>query len=239
MKLTAAIIDDEIHAIETLRYDLDENHRNDVKVLFSTTNPVEGVKRIRTDKPDLLFLDVDMPGLTGLELIQLIDDLPVRIIFTTAHTEYAIKAVETVASGYLLKPVQPDDLQRVIEKAMDTLKPAAFETPVKDKIPVSDNDGIELVPCADIIYCKSDSNYCTLVLYGKRRITASKTLKHFEELLGNDQFIRVHKSFLINRNHIKKYLRKGGGELVMSNNDVVPLSRNTREEIVKLIQSFL
>ena len=113
MKLTAAIIDDEIHAIETLRYDLDENHRNDVKVLFSTTNPVEGVKRIRTDKPDLLFLDVDMPGLTGLELIQLIDDLPVRIIFTTAHTEYAIKAVETVASGYLLKPVQPDDLQQI------------------------------------------------------------------------------------------------------------------------------
>lgn len=239
MKLNIAIIDDEIHAIETLTYDLLENHSTETHLIFSTTNPVEGIKRLRSEKPDLLFLDIDMPGLSGLELIELIDDLQIQVIFTTAHQEYAVQAVETIASGYLLKPVQPDDLQRIITKAMTSNKPGENELPLKDKIPVPDNDGIELVPCEDIIYCKSDSNYCTLVLSGSRKIMASKTLKHFEDILSKDQFIRVHKSYLINRNHIKKYLKKDGGELVMSNNDVVPLSRNTREEIIKLIQSYL
>lgn len=239
MKLNVAIIDDEIHAIETLTYDLLENHSTETHLLFSSTNPVEGIKKIRSEKPDLVFLDIDMPGLSGFELVELIDDLQVQVIFTTAHQEYAVQAVETIASGYLLKPVQPDDLQRIIEKARTTAKPTVINLPLKEKIPVPDNDGIELVPCDDIIYCKSDSNYCTLVLSGNRKITASKTLKHFEDNLSKDQFIRVHKSYLINRNHMKKYLKKDGGELVMSNNDVVPLSRNTREEIVKLIQSYL
>jgi two-component system, LytTR family, response regulator len=239
MKLNVAIIDDEMHAIETLTYDLRENHSTETHLLFSTTNPVEGIKKLRSEKPDLVFLDIDMPGLSGLELVELIDDLKIQVIFTTAHQEYAVQAVETIASGYLLKPVQPDDLQRIIEKAKSAVKPDVNKLPIKDKIPVPDNDGIELVLCEDIIYCKSDSNYCTLVLAGKRKITASKTLKHFEELLSNEQFIRVHKSYLVNRIHIKKYLKKDGGELVMSNNDVIPLSRNTREEIVKLIQSYL
>lgn len=239
MKLNVAIIDDEVHAIETLAYDLLENHSAETHLLFSTTNPLEGLKKVRTEKPDLLFLDIDMPGLSGLDLVELINDLPIQVIFTTAHLEYAVQAVETFASGYLLKPVQPDDLKHTIEKVLAAFKPAGNEPTFKYKIPVPDNDGIELVPTEEIIYCKSDSNYCTLVLSGKRRITASKTLKHFETLLGNDQFIRVHKSYLINRNHIRKYLKKDGGELVMSNNDVVPLSRNTRDEIVKLIQGFL
>ncbi len=239
MKLNVAIIDDEVHAIETLTYDLLENHSAETHVLFSTTNPLEGLKKLRTDKPDLVFLDIDMPGLSGLDLVELISDLQIQVIFTTAHLEYAVQAVETIASGYLLKPVQSDDLKRTLDKALAVIKPAVNELTLKDKIPVPDNHGIELVPTEDIIYCKSDSNYCTLVLSGKRKITASKTLKHFETLLDNNQFIRVHKSYLINRNHIRKYLRKYGGELVMSNNDLVPLSRNTRDEIVELIQNYL
>jgi two-component system, LytTR family, response regulator len=237
MKLNVAIIDDEIHAIETLTYDLMENHRDEIGILFTTTSPVEGIKKLRTEKPDLVFLDIDMPGLSGLDLVYLIDDLQVKVVFTTAHQEYAVQAVETIAVGYLLKPVQPDDLKRILDKAKG--KPVINKSHANDKIPVPDTDGIELISSDEIIYCKSDSNYCTLVLSGKRKITASKTLKHFEDLLNKEQFIRVHKSYLINRNHIKKYLKKDGGELVMSNNDVIPLSRNIRDEIVKLIQTHL
>jgi two-component system LytT family response regulator len=236
MKLTAAIIDDEKHAIETLRYDLAENHNDEVEILFSTTNPVEGAKRIRTEKPDLLFLDVDMPGLSGLELIQLIDDLPIRVVFTTAHMEYAIKAVETIASGYLLKPVQADDLKRIIDKVKAEKQNKESDQSVSGKIPVPDADGIELVPYHEIIYCKSDSNYCELNLVGNRRIVASKTLKYFESNLPSNQFYRVHKSYLVNLNHIKKYLKHDGGELIMTDNKQIPVSRNHREEILKLIQ---
>jgi len=239
MKLSIAIIDDEIHAIETLRYDLAENHSDETEILFSTTHPVEGAKRIRSEKPDLLFLDVDMPGLSGLELIQLIDDLPTRVVFTTAHMEYAIKAVETIASGYLLKPVQTMDLQRIIEKIKSEKELVLLDQPLSGKIAVPDFDGVELVSVDSIIYCKSDSNYCELKLMDSRKITASKTLGYFEGMLPSGQFIRIHKSYMINVHQIKKYLKRNGGELVMSNNDVLPVSRNCKSEILKLIQTSI
>lgn len=239
MKLKVAIIDDEKHAIETLRYDLMENHSDEIEILFFSTSPVVGAKRIRTEKPDLLFLDVDMPGLSGLELIQLIDDLPTRVVFTTAHLEYAIKAVETIASGYLLKPVQADDLKRIIEKIKGEKEATLQEQSSSDKIAVPDLDGVELVPVEKIIYCKSDSNYCEIRLTDNRKIVASKTLGYFEGMFPASQFIRIHKSYMINIQHIKKYLKRNGGELVMSNNDVLPVSRNSKAEILKLIQTYL
>jgi len=239
MKLTTAIIDDEIHAIETLKYDLEINHANEVEILFTTTNPIEGAKRVRTDLPDLLFLDVDMPGISGLDLIRLVDDLPLKIVFTTAHIEYAVKAVETVATGYLVKPVQADDLQRIILKVMEEKNTARPGCTVSGKIPVADSDGIELVPFAEIIYLKSDSNYCELKLTGNRKLVASKTLKHFEELLPADQFLRIHKSYLINIHQVKKYLKSDGGVLVMQNDDILPVSKNHRLEVHKLIAGHI
>jgi len=236
MKLNVVIIDDEKHAIDTLIYDLQENHFGEVEIVFTTTNPVEGAKQLRTLKPDLLFLDVDMPGLTGLDLIQLIDDLSVQVIFTTAHMEYAVQAVETMASGYLLKPVQPDELKRMLEKVKSEKQSRQSQLPVTGKIAVPDADGVELIPWDDIIYCKSDSNYCELNLTGNRKIVASKTLKYFETNLPSGQFCRVHKSYMVNIQHIKKYLKRDGGELLMDNNDVLPVSRNHRDEILKLIQ---
>jgi two-component system, LytTR family, response regulator len=239
MKLSIAIIDDEKHAIETLSFDLMENHSDDMEILFSTTNPLEGARRIRSEKPDLLFLDVDMPGLSGLELIQLIDDLPTRVVFTTAHMEYAIKAVETIAGGYLLKPVQADDLQKIITRFKSEKESKLLEQPLLGKIAVHDFDGIELVPVESIVYCKSDSNYCELMLTDNRKITASKTLGYFEGMLPSGQFIRVHKSYLVNIHQIKKFLKRNGGELVMSNDDVLPVSRNSKPEILRLIQTSL
>lgn len=233
MKLKVAIIDDEKHAIDTLTYDLLENHSEEVEILFFSTNPVEGAKHLRTMKPDLLFLDVDMPGMTGLDLIQLIDDLSIQVIFTTAHLEYAIQAVETMAGGYLLKPVQDVDLKRMLEKCKKKKQTRQSHLPTTERIAIPDADGIELVPWEEIIYCKSDSNYCEINLTGNRKMVASKTLKNIEANLPSTQFIRVHKSYLINLKHIKKYLKRDGGELLMSNGKVIPVSRNSRDEILK------
>ncbi|NLA49474.1 MAG: response regulator transcription factor [Bacteroidales bacterium] len=236
MKLKVAIIDNEKHAIDTLIYDLIENHSHEIEILFSTTNPPEGVKQIRITNPDLLFLDVNMPGLSGLDLADLIHDIPTHIVFTTAHQEYAAKAVETNVSGYFLKPVQTDDLQRIIKKTRTGKRKQESEKIISGKIPVSDADGIELVPWNEIIYCKSDNNYCELYLTGNRKIVASKSLKHFETNLPSFHFLRIHRSYLINFQHMKKYLKREGGELLMTNGSIVPLSRNSRNKILKHFQ---
>lgn len=237
MKLKVAIIDDEKHAIDTLIYDLQENHAEEVEIVFSTTDPFVGIRQMRKTKPDILFLDINMPGISGLDMLELIDNISTRVIFETAHMEYAVKAVETIASGYILKPVQADDLQRVIEKVKAKKMAGIAKQTVHGKIPVPDCDGIELVSPDEIIYCKSDSNYCELNLIGNRKILASKTLRYFGEILPEDIFIRIHKSYLVNLKHVKKYMKREGGELLMVNNDCIPVSRNHRDEILKLIRS--
>ncbi len=239
MKLKTAIIDDEIHAIETLSYDLLENYSDRIEILFSTTDPVEGARRLRSEMPDLLFLDIEMPSLSGLDLMKIIDDLNIDVVITTAYQEFAIDAVGTKAIAYLLKPIQPEKL----EGAMDMIfgkKQLKFENTItKDKISVTDLNGVELIPINEIIYFKSDGNYSTLFLSSNRKIVACKTLKHFSSNLPARQFIRVHKSYLVNLNHIKKYLKTDGGELIMDNNDTLPVSRSFRGELLKIIQNYL
>lgn len=239
MNLKVAIIDDEIHAIETLVYDLTEDFKSSVDILFTTTHPVEGVKRLRMEKPDLLFLDIEMPGLSGLDILSLIDDLNIQVVITTAHQEFAIQTVGTKAIAYLLKPIQPENLEAVINQALERKRNPAKSLILKDRIAIPDMDGIELIQYDEIIYCKSDGNYTTMALISNRKMTVSKQLKYFEENIFSEQFIRIHKSYLVNLTHVKKYLKKDGGELVMTNNDVLPVSRNSRNELLKFIQNSI
>lgn len=237
MKLKIGIIDDEIHAIQTLKFDLHDIFEEAVEIVFTSTNPVEGLKEIREKKPDVLFLDMDMPRLSGLEVLNLIDDLKLKVIITTAHEEYAIKAVGTNAMAYLLKPVQPEQLKSVIEKVIKdfiTQKPIEVS---KGKISVPVFEGFEILEYDEIIFCKSDNNYTDIFLAGNRKIVVSKTLKYIEDLLPESIFLRVHKSFIVNKNHIRKYLKSNGGELVLSNNKIVPVSKTQRDELLTLIQN--
>ncbi len=239
MKLRVAIIDDEIHAIETLSYDLLENHSEQAEIVFSTTDPVEGVHKARTEKPDLLFLDINMPGLSGLEVMKLLSDTSLCMALTTAHQEYAIQAVGSNAIAYLLKPIQPHGLKEAIEKALEKRHCTTGTGLKKDKIAIHNHDSIHLVGYDDIVYCKSDGNYTELHLSNNTRVVASKSLKTIEESLPQASFRRVHKSFLVNIGHISKYLRRGHGELLMTNNHILPVSRSQQQEILKLIQSYL
>ena len=237
MKLKVGIIDDELHAIETLVYDLKELFNDNVDVVFACTNPVEGINKIKSEQPDLLFLDMEMPRLSGIDVLSLIDDIKVQVVITTAHPKFAINTVGTKAIAYLLKPVQPEILKECVEKAIkkESSKINVENVPGRISVPVF--DGIEIVECSDIIYCKSDSNYTELVLTNGKKMIASKTLKHFSNILSTSKFFRIHKSYLVNLKHIKKYLKRDGGELVVVNNDIVPISRNKRDEILKLIQN--
>lgn len=239
IKLKVAIIDDEIHAIETLSYDLMENHREQAEIIFSTTDPVEGVHKARTEKPDLLFLDINMPVLSGLEVMKLLSDTDLCVALTTAHQEYAIQAVGSKAIAYLLKPIQAGGLKEAIEKALEKRHCTSDTGLKKDKIAIHNHDSIHLVGHDDIVYCKSDGNYTELHLSSNTRVLASKSLKTIEESLPRATFKRVHKSFLVNIEHIRKYIRRGHGELLMTNDHILPVSRSQQQEILKLIQTYL
>lgn len=237
MKLKVGIIDDEIHAIQTLTFDLNDIFEDSVEIVFSTTNPVEGLKEIRNKKPDLLFLDMDMPRLSGIEVLNLIDDLKLSVIITTAHEEYAVNAVGTNAIAYLLKPVQPEALKSVMGKAIDILENKITIEVSSGKISVPVFEGFEVLEYHEIVFCKSDNNYTELILADNRKIVVSKTLKYIEDSLPASIFFRVHKSYLVNINHIKKYIKSDGGELLLSNKKLIPVSRTQRDDLLKLIQN--
>lgn len=236
MKLRTCIIDDEKHATETLSYDLRECFDEQVEILFTSNNPVEGLKKIRAEKPDLVFLDIEMPGLSGIDILELLEDLRVDVIITTAHQEFAIQTVGTKAIAYLLKPVLPDELEKVVHLAIRN-RQKTQEPKRGDKIAVPVFDGIEFINYNSIIYIKSDGNYSEIYCTENRKIIASKTLKHFEEMLPDSVFIRIHKSYLAHPGFITKYFKRDGGEVLMSNNHVLPIARNRREEVIKLIQN--
>jgi two-component system LytT family response regulator len=237
MTLKIGIIDDEIHAIQTLTYDLNENFGNVVEIVFSSNNPIEGIKNIRERMPDLLFLDMDMPRLSGLDVLSLIDDLDINVVITTAHEEYAVKAYGTNAIAYLLKPVQPEQLKAIVEKQLSEISASKTTLLSAGKISIPVFDGFEILEFDEIIYCKSDNNYSEIIITGNRKIVASKTLKYFEELLPANIFRRVHKSYLVNENHIKKYLKRDGGVIMVTQGKTIPVSRTQRDELLKLIQN--
>lgn len=239
MKIRTAIVDNEIHCIETLRYDLQENFHDKVDVVYTCQNSVEATKNLKKIKPDLLFLDIEMPGLNGFDILELLDSVPMKIVFTTAYSEYAIKAVSFKAEAYLLKPVQPDDLKVVMDAIYNDLNKSESNPAIKDKLPVAYQDGIELIPYREIIYCHSNDNYTDIFLLSGRKIVASKTLKHFAELLPGDKFFRIHKSYLVNLMHIRKYLKLDGGVLLMQNEASLPVSRTKKEELLKLIRTSI
>ncbi len=239
MKLKTAIIDDELHCIETLAYDLETHHSNQIDIVFTARNGLEALKLINKHKPQLIFLDIEMAGLGGFDILEVIDKEDSKVIFTTAHSKYAIRAVGSKADGYLLKPILPQDLKEIVNKIYDELE--AFDAiPTSrvsfQKLSVPNSNGLELIPFDDIIYCKADDNYTTFYLCSGEKVVASKTLKHFGEMLPEHQFVRIHKSYIVNLLHLKKYLKTDGGVVIMENKVTLPVSRIQRDKLLKLIQ---
>ena len=247
--IKAVIIDDETDSIDTLKWKLD-NYCSDVEVVASFDNPAEGVNYLKTTAPDLLFLDIEMPMLTGFDVLEELGrDISFDIIFTTAYDNFGIQAVKFSALDYLLKPVQNKELKEAIEKHLkksgqkilteqiDSLLDNVRENKKgkRGKIALASKESIEFVDPRDIISCEANSNYTNVYLCeGKKRVI-SKTLKEFEEMLIPFDFYRAHNSHLINLNHVREFIRGDGGYIVMENKMKVPVSKNKREELLELL----
>ncbi|MEO1022696.1 MAG: LytTR family DNA-binding domain-containing protein [Bacteroidota bacterium] len=234
-KLQAAIVDDELHCIETLEYDLKDRLEDEVDIIFTCDNSVECVQNLKKLTPDILFIDIEMPGLTGFDLLKVLELEHTRVVFTTAHASHALEAIDYKPEAYLLKPVDPNDLVRVVQSIQ--IQHTPDQTHAFDgKLAISTTDEIELIPHSSIVYCKASNNYTDVFLADGGFKTVSKTLKVIEQQLPEQHFLRIHKSYLVNTNHIVKYRKSEGGMVILSNNDEVPISSDRKEELLSLIK---
>ena len=245
--LTAIIIDDETSSRNALRQKL-HNHCPEVTIIAECENGEEGIESIEQKKPDIVFLDVEMPRMNGFTMLQQLKNKNFEVIFITAYDHYAIKAIKFSALDYLVKPVEVEDLKTAVEKVSIKRKQPPGNSRVElllqnlldekkehQRIAISSMEGLQFVVTDDIIYMEANSNYTTFFLTGNRKVTATKTLKDFEELLPASIFIRIHHSYLINKNGVEKYIKGDGGQVLMKNGVTLDVARRKKEEFMKAV----
>ncbi len=243
--LKAVIIDDIDLARQTLKKDL-ALYCPDVTIIGEAEGVVSGVKLLKTIKPDVLFLDIQLKDGVGFDLLEILPEVPFKIIFTTASDAYAIKAFRYAAVDYLLKPIDPDELISAIEKLKNGFSQKAQfsvlmennKTKTISKIALHTQDKILVVDINDIIRCEASVNYTEFYFTNSKKIVVTKTLKDFEEMLKESGFYRVHQSHLINTKYIKEFVKTDGGYIMMSDGNSVPVSTRKRAEVLNLIESL-
>ncbi len=243
--IKAILIDDEVHCLDTLNILLSD-YCPDVQVIEQCVLAKKGLEAIEKLKPDLVFLDIEMPVMNGFELLEQISAISFAIIFTTSYDQYAIKAIRFSALDYLLKPIDPKELISAVTKVQEERHlpiPEQFQILLNQiqgkgsgfsKIAVPTAEGFELIYAEQIICCEANNNYTNFFLKNKNKIVACRTLKDIEEQLqGFPFFVRVHNSYLVNLNEVTRYIRGEGGYLVMSDGTSVNVSRSRKEALLK------
>ncbi|MEM8585694.1 MAG: LytTR family DNA-binding domain-containing protein [Bacteroidota bacterium] len=221
--LKAILIDDEPQCLASLSQEL-ENHCPEVNIIASLSSSKEGLKAIHREQPELVFLDIDMPFINGFELLELVPNIDFEVIFTTAYDKYALQAFKISAADYLLKPIEEEALKNAVKKAkwLSASGHAAKQVrflleQVKDlennnvkRVALPIQDGFEMVLLSDILYCQSDGAYSRVFLKSNDNLYLSRNLRFLEEILCEYHFFRVHHSYIVNLQEIKKYSRTDG-----------------------------
>jgi len=247
--IEAIIVDDSARARNLLRLMLAEI-ADDIHILGEAANVQEAITLIQSTKPDVVFLDIEMPGKSGLQLVEEIsrDIVPYEIVFTTAYNEYALRAFRLSAIDYLLKPIDEKQLAETVEKLRKIKSAQHNELRLQSMIQNFKNDqqatlsvpslnGYIFLKVADIRYIKADGSYTEIYAVSKAPITVSKNLKYFESaLVSFSQFVRVHRSYLINVQQIKRFDKTDRGLIVMNDDAEIDLARDRRDEFFKLLE---
>lgn len=245
--IKAILIDDEPESLKSLARQL-ETECPGVQIIDKCDNGKEAIMSIRENHPDLLFLDIDMPYINGFELLEMVPDVDFEVIFTTAHDDYALKAFRISAADYLLKPIDIEQLKKAVEKVRILREKGQSSSQIQfliEQLKDIDNnevkrialptfDGLEFLNMSDIIYCKSDGAYSYVYFKDGSNLYISKTLRYLEDALCNFHFFRIHRSYIVNLDEVKKYSKTDGGLLILSNGDQLQVSRSKKEELLKL-----
>jgi two-component system LytT family response regulator len=246
------LVDDEPRGLSALKKLL-ELYCLEVKVIGECLDTRTAIEHIQLLEPELVFLDIAMPDKNGFDLLNELSPARFEIIFVTAHNEYTIQAFKYSAVDYLLKPVEEDLLIEAVRRATQRIADKAsanqvetflynlrkLQTPAEMKLCIPDMKGFRVVEISDIIYCESESSYTIFHLQRGQTITASKSIMEYELLLEHSGFCRIHKSFLVNLQHIREYVRGEGGSVILTNDKTIEVSRRKKEVfITKMKERF-
>ncbi len=241
--LDTIIIDDEIESIRALQIELNK-YCPQVQILHTFTSPKEAIIQMKDKRFDLLFLDIELGEMTGFDLLESLGNCSFDIIFETAYDDFAIRAFEVAALGYLLKPFNKQQLIAAVnrvEKKRVSPQPAYqvllenLRNTNNEKLIVPTEDALEVISIRDIVYLQSENNYTRIFLQDGSGFLSSKTLKKFETLLISAGFFRCHNSYLINLKQIKRFMKGVNERLIMTNNHEVYVSRSKRNELLGIL----
>ena len=246
--LTAIIIDDELQARLALRQEIEWNCPQ-VQVVAEADRVQSGILAIKKHQPQLVFLDIQLTDGVGFDILEQVKNAPVKVVFTTAYSEYALKAIKFSALDYLLKPIDGEELAIAVEKIKNQpqisfnqkienfLSNQKVQNPNK-KIALATSEGIHLYELKNIIRCASESNYSNIYFADGKKLLIAKTLKELEELLEGHNFERIHKSHIINLDHLVSYLNKDNGYVVMSDQSKISVSQRKKPQLLAILNAF-
>ncbi len=238
--IKALLVDDEPKALKALRL-LIKKHCPEIEIIAEADNITDAYKQIVELNPELVFLDISMPGGSGLELLERIQGFNVEVIFTTAYQEYAIKALRLSALDYLLKPISHDELKKAVSRFLNqkikydySLVSEILNSEKLRRIAIHTQGGVQILNLSDIMYLKSDKNYSVFYL-PEQNVVASRALGEFEKLLHGHGFIRIHRSTLININHIREYKKGKEPKVLLVDGTELEVSRSRKEELLHVL----
>jgi two-component system, LytTR family, response regulator len=239
------LIDDDESNLSSLSEKLSRNCP-ELKVLAKCVNAGDGIKAIESDKPDIVFLDIEMPVMNGFLMLQQLSYRDFALIFVTAYDHYAIRAIRYSALDYLVKPVSIEDLTNAVARAIETRKSRQSATQIEllleyftkknsKRISIPTSEGLQFINTDEIVYLQASDNYTNIFLSNKQRLLVSRTLKSFEEILPADIFLRIHHGTVVNRTYVEKYIRGEGGQVVMREGSVLDVSKRKK---ISFLQSI-
>jgi len=252
--IKAILIDDDQNLREGMK-GLLERFAPNIKIIGEADSVATGIEVMDALKPQVVFLDIQLNDGTGFDILEQLaaknGAIKSNIVFITAHEQYAIKAFRFSALDFLLKPVDPEELQKVIKKIESVLEEtndyAHIDLLLENirkkvdnfkRIALSTSDGIHLFEISDIIRCESEDNYTKFYIKNSKPVLISKTLKEYEELLTEHGFERIHQSHLINLNYLKSYIKKDGGYVIMADESHLPISQRKRERLQEILKTI-
>lgn len=245
--LRAIIIDDEQSALISLEL-LINKFIPQVRIISKTTNPAEGIELINDFRPDIVFLDIQMPRLTGFDVLELLEYNDFYFVFTTAYHEHGLKALKKNATDYLLKPVNYEELKSTVARIQNKIREKQSMPDVTQilqnftnywqfKIPVPAKNSIEYILPEDIVYIEAKGRNSLIKLKDKEVIMSTGSLKYYNEILCKPglPFMRIHFSFVVNLNYVTRYCKENGGCIVLINQVSIPVSKKTKSAFLKYI----